>query len=872
MKPLQLTLSAFGPYAEKTTLDFSQFGENGLFLITGDTGAGKTTLFDAISFALYGEASGGRERRTARSFRSDYAPADAETYVELIFSHKGHTYRIRRSPDYTRQSKRGEGLVEQKHRAEMVDLETGESWSRLDDVAQKIQQLMGLSQDQFAQTVMIAQGDFFKILNAKSDKRKELFQRLFDTGLYADLQQKLKEKNQEADRLQRELDSRILAAAGQIQPDDDYPEDLDDYTHEAKYADQLLDALRRLCVYEKRKKEHCDQEYTGLDEQLNRFTRELEQGKQLNAAFDDLQEWRQRQKQLLDRQSDVDAQEKRLRQGRRAQELVLMDGLIGRDTQALQELEQKTADLTRRLEKRQAQLPDLAKAADQARDRLPMADQLLNQAAQLKKCLTVLQQMTLEENQLKKLRQAAQSALDQSNAADEAYIDLRRRYVQNQSGLLAKSLQEGQPCPVCGAAHHPSPARLTGQSVTWEALEQADRQRKRREKELEQANGQTVAAQSRVSALKEQLEAEKITPEDTAQTIGCRMEQAQKEAQTLRDQAESAQKQWQACQKQVETDRALLADMQSRMRQTRQTLTDLRGQFQQKLTQQGFANVQDFRSAVVPAKEMETLEKSVQQYNQQKASIQQMLEQQEKKLAGKQRADIQALTARQAQLLSMRRQALQNLQDADRRLSAHKRIGKEISEARAAQQQHAREWAVLNDLYRAMSGQLSQKVKITFETYVQQYYFKQVVSAANKRLSRMTDGMFVLKLKDEAKNLRSQAGLDLDVQDQATGQWRDVSTLSGGESFMASLCLALGLSDVVQSQSGEIRLEAMFIDEGFGTLDENALRSALDLLSSLADGNRLIGVISHVPELRDRIDKKIVIRKRLTGSQAEIQC
>ena len=192
---------------------------------------------------------------------------------------------------------------------------------------------------------------------------------------------------------------------------------------------------------------------------------------------------------------------------------------------------------------------------------------------------------------------------------------------------------------------------------------------------------------------------------------------------------------------------------------------------------------------------------------------------------------------------------------------------------RAAEQKkaHAEEWAVLDDLYRAMSGQLSQKVKITFETYVQQYYFKQVVAAANKRLTQMTDGMFVLRLKEEAKDRRSQSGLDLDVLDRATGQWRDVSTLSGGESFLASLSLALGLSDVVQSESGGVRLEAMFIDEGFGTLDENALRNAMALLSSLADGDRMIGVISHMPELRERIDKKIVVHKKLTGSEIELE-
>jgi len=198
----------------------------------------------------------------------------------------------------------------------------------------------------------------------------------------------------------------------------------------------------------------------------------------------------------------------------------------------------------------------------------------------------------------------------------------------------------------------------------------------------------------------------------------------------------------------------------------------------------------------------------------------------------------------------------------------------EASQAVDRQQKRQRlneRWAVIDKLYRSVSGQLSQKVKISFETYVQQYYFRQVIAAANKRLTLLTGGMFTLRCKEEAKNMRSQAGLDLDVLDRSTGLWRDVSTLSGGESFMASLALALGLSDVVQERSGGVRLEAMFIDEGFGTLDETALRQAMELLGRLADGKRLIGVISHVPEMKERIERRIVVKKRLTGSELTVE-
>ena len=231
---------------------------------------------------------------------------------------------------------------------------------------------------------------------------------------------------------------------------------------------------------------------------------------------------------------------------------------------------------------------------------------------------------------------------------------------------------------------------------------------------------------------------------------------------------------------------------------------------------------------------------------------------------------LEALETQQKETVALRDRASAQENTVGRRLSRNEDAQRDLREALRRKERRREYWAVVTDLYRAMSGQLSQTVKISFETYVQQYYFKQVIAAANKRLSLLTDGLFTLRCKQEARNLVSQSGLDLDVLDRSTGLWRDVSTLSGGESFLASMALALGLSDVVQAQSGGIRLDSMFIDEGFGSLDESTLRNALDMLTRLADGKRFIGVISHMPELAERIDRKIVIRKTLTGSQASI--
>ena len=321
MKPLKLTLSAFGPYAKTTTIDFTKLCENGIFLITGDTGAGKTTIFDAISFAFYGEGSGGRERRASKSFRSDYAARDTDTYVELVFQHRQHTYRLKRNPPYLRQSRRGDDLVEQKAAAELTELDTGECWTGTDEVKAKAQELIGLSQDQFAQTVMIAQGDFLKILNAKSDDRKKLFQQLFNTSLYADLQKKAKEKCAAAAQMQRELDLRIVTEAGKISPEPEFPdrERLKQYQTDAKYADQLLEALRGLYAYETKLKKEADGRCDTLDGQLKALTAAIADGHNRNQRFDELEQWKQELAGLLQKQSAVEERKAALAAARSAQ-------------------------------------------------------------------------------------------------------------------------------------------------------------------------------------------------------------------------------------------------------------------------------------------------------------------------------------------------------------------------------------------------------------------------------------------------------------------------------------------------------------------------------------------------------------------------
>ena len=293
--------------------------------------------------------------------------------------------------------------------------------------------------------------------------------------------------------------------------------------------------------------------------------------------------------------------------------------------------------------------------------------------------------------------------------------------------------------------------------------------------------------------------------------------------------------------------------------------------FQAALVDNGFADEAAYRQAKMDEKAMNAQELRIRAYDEQARSLTDRLTELAGKLEGKAPADLRALQAQVQAAEAERSRSAEAESSLGNRLAINRQSNRELLEAKKKKDRLGERWALVHELYCNVSGQTSSRVKLSFEAYVQQFYFRQVIAAANKRLNVLTDGGFTLRCKEEAKNLVSQAGLDLDVLDRSTGVWRDVSTLSGGESFMTSLARALGLSDVAQARSGGVRLDSMFIDEGFGSLDEESLRQAMELLSGLAGGSRMIGIISHVGELKNRIDKKIIISKNLTGSSVTIE-
>ena len=874
MKPIQLVLSAFGPYVERTVIDFSALGEEGLFLIAGDTGAGKTTIFDAISFALYGEASGGKEKRKSKSFHSDYVSDQTETYVELTFRHRGETWWIRRNLEYQRPAKKKKDGMETTTRqaadAQMRNEDTGEEILRMDDVNRRVRELLGLTQDQFTQTVMIAQGDFLKILTASSDDRKKLFRDLFHTNLYVDLQNRLQEKNRACADEQKALEQVILSAEGKIDPEAEFAEReiLLSYCGQIQHTDALCALLARLIEQEKAAQEQARAQKKEAADQIGALIAAVTEGERVNRDFADWESKRARLAALTAGQGEIDAQRAALAAARRAQQLETDEALMRRTRRDMDAQRAALSEAQAALEQAEKALPETETRMKEAESRGGEIHALLAQAKQMEDCLPVLGEVERLKAALDTQKRELQRLTEDSSRAQAAYTAAQNSYYLSQAGLLARELKAGQPCPVCGSTAHPCPAQITPETVTRQALEQAAKRRETAEKAQSDAATRLAANRAALDEREDRLRALKIGADETRQRLAARIDAAHQAAADRQREIDAARSAYQALDKRKTAAQSTVDAAQKQLAALEKDLRAQTEAFEQERAAHGFEDEASYRLAKRTNADIERLDREIRNYDEQKRTLAAQTHELEDKLSGRQRTDLAALQNRRAAALDRQAKAENAEKAMVRKLTLHESAEREIRQANAAIQKKRGKWQIIQELYTCCAGIAAgnPRAKLTFEAYVQQYYFRFVVAAANKRLTRLTDGMFTLRVMREAANRVSQSGLDLEVLDRSTGQARDVSTLSGGESFLASLALALGLSDAVQSQSGQIRMDAMFIDEGFGSLDENALRSSIDVLLELADGKRLIGIISHVQELEERIDKQIVVTKTPNGS------
>lgn len=874
MKPQMLIIQAFGPYAKRAEVDFTALERSSLFLITGDTGAGKTTIFDAISFALYGEASGGTERRTAKSFRSDYAPPELETKVTFRFTHRGGLYEITRVPEHDRRKQRGEGMTTVKSSAEMK-LPDGKLLDTIPEVNAEVQKLLGLNRNQFSQTVMIAQGDFLKILNAKSSERKELFQKLFATARYAQFQNLLKDESSDAKQKLRETEQAILLAAADIYiPEDAKNADiLEQLCKEPGLAEKALVPLEKICKAQQRALKSAERSRRSLDKKMLEQAKAEQFARTQNELLRRIKQAEQEQQTLEKQKDEIEALQHQLLLARHAAALQThhhaAQSAAKQEQTAASALEQHKKSLPA-LEKSDAETAAQLKTAQDAAAEIPA---LQNMITLTENALSLLQKRDAQQSAVRQAADLLRKYAADLERVSRAHSECLHAFQAAQAGMLAETLQADAPCPVCGSCAHPAPAKKPLSAPTEADVERVNQDMNTAIAQYERQN-QTV--KERKAALDETTEAlralaDTIPENADAAALKMQLQTAQNAIAARTDSLENARISAQKAERALAAKQAAAAESAAQLERAKDENLRRQKSYAEALEGSVFSDENAFLAALLAPERQNALQKRVDEHLARSSSIKGQLENlraqcsiSEPQPLGEMQAELRAL---KAELAAQEQQML----TAAQRCTGNEQALERLTTLAAERAETAATEAQLRDLYQAVSGQQSGQVKLSFEAYVQQFYFRQVVAAANQRLDLLTNANYVLRCRREAGSLRGQTGLDLEVFDSNTGAWRDVSTLSGGESFLASLALALGLSDVVQAQSGGIRLDAMFIDEGFGSLDDGALRLAMQMLARLADGTRLIGVISHVDALKEAIPAQICVTKGANGSSLAVR-
>ena len=871
MKPIKLVMSAFGPYSNLETIDFEKFN-NGLFLITGATGGGKTTIFDAIVFALYGEASGGKERRDSKSFRSDYANNETLTFVEFTFSHKGKTYYIKRSPKYTIQKENKE--VEKNSSVYLECVDTKESFDKTDEVKKQIANIIGLDINQFTQTMMIAQGDFLKILNAKSDERKKLFQKLFHTDEYSKLEEVLREYHSEVNKKYNDNQLNIYNSLKRIVINDSFSkkDELINFINSSTSYDKNLPLLKEMNELDERALEEKKNAHASLLSMKSDLDLTIRTAEDNNNNINKYQELL-KTKDILDKDK-----------GKFDSKKVKID--LIQDANFLYPFELKYNNAMDSLDKNQKNIADFEKNIEIAKSNLDKEtkelEKLNNNSCELsekKETLGILKQGYESLVQYKKkaslittYEQDYVLALNEVKDAKNIYNSEYQKYKLNVAGLLAKDLEDDKPCPVCGSIHHPNKATLSESHVY--TIEELDELKENiASLELDEKNKQEKLNKERleIAPLLENINKASLDVNDNLITVKENIDKLESEVKAIEDKINKLSANISSLTQTIRIYGNSLYVSNKEKENLIDEFNNCKKEFDEKLNESILDSFDMYQDVL---KEKDSLDSLIKEYKEYETKAQEnttQLETLSKLIKDKTivNTDESKKELEKVNLDISNNQKV--IDEINSRFNINSKEYKELEKLIRDNKKLDYELNVAKDAYYTVSGTQSSSIKLSLEAYLQQYYFKKVIVMANKRLNVLSGGEYTLRCKEGVKDKRSQTGLDLDVYDSNTGKWRDVSTLSGGESFMASMSLALGLSDIVQSESGAVRMDSMFIDEGFGTLDDETLNQAMNVLDELSHGNRLIGIISHVNELKERIDQKIVVSKTNSGSKVSYE-
>ena len=919
MRPLKLTVAGFGPYAGTQELDFSQLGRSGLYLITGDTGAGKTTLFDAITFALFGEASG--DSRQASMLRSKYAKPEDPTYVELTFAYDGKEYTVRRNPDYQRAKSRGTGTTNQPADATLT-CPDGTVVTKLKDVNARIREIIGLTREQFSQVSMISQGEFRKLLQADTKERQKIFRDIFGTGLYVTLQNQLKDS---ASDLYGQLASARQSTAQYISGivcDEDSPlaQDVRNARDGGMLTGQVLALLAQLLREDEAAQAKTDAQLTQTEQQLAQINGQLTKAEAYTKAKRSLVENQEKEvtqtialeaarNALTAAQATIPEQEALGRQitqielllpayddlAEKSRTLAQKRSALTATAQAEETANRDIARLTEEISAMKARHKALETASAEKEKLLHETQQRNRQIEQLKALLGSLDDLDLQRQHLTQLQAAYLAAEKISAQRRQTYEAVNKAFLDEQAGVLASGLQSGTPCPVCGSPTHPCLAVMTENAPTEEAVKEAKQAYEAAQRATNSASSAASTQKGIVSNLESTLQQEvaaqlpntALTEAKAAAREGIRELTGQTEALAGRIAAlEKDRQQRAALDKQIPQTEAGLTEAQQSLLHAREQVAALGssiGELEKAIaelctTLPFAAKTEALAQKDVLQQKQDSLkaaltraEAAVNTGKETLAGTRATIAQLEQQLEAGCPTDIPALEEEKNSLTEQKNHLTQKQKNIHTRLVTNRNAQGNISAKATQIQELETRYSWIRSLSETANGNLAGKEKIMLETYIQTTYFDRILQRANLRLQKMTGGQYDLKRRTSASNLRGQSGLELDIIDHINTTQRSVNTLSGGEAFLASLALALGLSDQVQMSTG-IRLDTLFVDEGFGSLDAEALRKAYLTLAGLTEGNRLVGIISHVTELKEKIDRQIVVTKDKTGgSRAEIR-
>ncbi len=913
MRPYKLVMSAFGPYAGKTEVELDKLGQSGLYLITGDTGAGKTTIFDAITFALFGEASG--NNRETSMFRSKYAKAETPTEVELWFSSGEKDYYVKRNPEYDRPKTRGEGVTTEKANAEL-HLPDGRVITKLKEVNTAIAEIIGVDRNQFTQIAMIAQGDFLKLLLASTEDRKKIFQKLFKTQSYYLLQEKLKTESgklgHEYEAIKSSIEQYIAGiVCGEMSP---FFSEVNSAKSGNLSTEEIVNLLEKLISEDESTEKSVAKEKAKLVGELDGVKARLAKAEDVILAKADAEkneaEFKaetEKEKELL---NTLQSAEKQLPKAK--------------------ELLQKAAEINAmipdydELAKKQELSGENHKFIEDSKGRVVyeeekikvLVDEIIALTEELKSLEKSGEEKILLENEIRRLDeereklQKLSDSIDDVNALNLKYVKSKeiyikknsdaekleaelkektRIYLEAQAGILADTLKENMPCPVCGSLEHPRIATKPDDVPTKDELDSL------REK-VEKENSATTEAREEAGKLKGALTEKQeslvselsaigkgVLPEDAAAVISKRLEGLGSQLAEIQEKTDIAE----AKIRRKEALDKIVPKKNEELEILREKLSKITDETKVKIAENAalekriaeLAKKLPFETKRAAYTEIAVLEeraaeiekifnealKAVNENKEKLAFLKSAKEEIKKRLVGDDDFDTEKDNALKAELEEKQLELDREEKTVHSRITLNKASLESIMQKLSSIREVEEKWIWMKSLSNTANGNLGGKEKIMLETYIQMTYFDRIINRANTRFMVMSGGQYELKRRKEAQNNRSQSGLELDVLDHYNGSLRSVKTLSGGESFKASLSLALGLSDEIQSSAGGIRLETMFVDEGFGSLDDESLAQAIKALSSLAEGNRLVGIISHVSELKEKIDKQIVVRKDKDG-------